>query len=147
MVPPGLSGTNFQSVGVTTAVDTLVRGSTYANVICRLIVYSFPEQLQAQFAHCVSGDFACVAEVARTLGQLLSDSALSETERQPADSALAYLLADNTTSSGMAAHAHLVAQGGVCVICEGGCRFKFATSQALPPTPPCDAVSFHFTKC
>lgn len=127
MVPPGLSEGSFQRLGVSTAVDALLRWSTQANVICRLIIYALPEGLQARFEHCIAGDFACTAETLNVLQQLKLDTTLAEDETQAVEAAIAYISADNTTASCTAAHAQLVAEGGECVKCEGGCRFKFAT--------------------
>ena len=55
--------------------------------------------------------------------------------------ALEYLAADNITASCASAHTILVAEGGVCVKCEGGCRFKFITSLPSARVEACSGTA------
>ena len=58
---------------------------------------------------------------------LSDDASLSDPEKEAVSEAINYLLADVATISCSVAHVQLAAEGGVCVKCEGGCRFRFIT--------------------
>ena len=68
MTPEGLSTINFQLAGVSPTIDALLRGSTHANVICRLVIYGLPRHLQSHFDNTIAGDFACIHEVSKSIG-------------------------------------------------------------------------------